>query len=115
MEQRAYCVITGEEGGIRELVEDYFDDLERKIDSHFDNLLAINDNLRLHPHFERRELGVRRLEHRSYEPLRPDDHVYMLLYKDSVVAVVTEQRDTMNWVQFSFFDNLESVLKKEAV
>jgi hypothetical protein len=106
-----YCVITGEEHGIYDKINQYFDDIQRKIDSERDHLLNENPNLLLHPHFERRTVGVRPLEFHPHEPIRPDDNVFMLLYQDRVVAVVTKQRNDFNNVQFSFFNRLEDALK----
>jgi hypothetical protein len=108
--ERQYTVNTGEQSEIYSMIDDFFDALQRKIDERYDNLLAQNPNLRLHPLFERRVYGVRPLEFRPEDHQKPDDVIHMLLYHDRVVAVVTEQRTNLNYVQFSFFDNLESVL-----
>jgi len=109
--EKEITVITGEEHQVYPLIEQYFDELQRKIDAKFDNLLLENSNLLLHPHFERRVLGIKPAPEYSYEPLRPDDRMWQLLYKGKVIAVVTKQMDAWNYAQFSFFDNLEEILK----
>ena len=109
--QRIRNVITGEHPRVYGEIERYFELIQREIDAANDNLLAQNDNLLLHPHFERRVLGVRPLEWQPDALPRPEDRIHMLLYKDKAVAVVTEQRDSHNYVQFSFFDHLELVLR----
>jgi hypothetical protein len=109
--EKQYTVNTGDQSTIYRIIEDYFDNLERRIDEHYDHLLEQNQNLRAHPHFERRVLGAR-IPEWVPEALRPDDYFHMILYKDKVIAAVTEQRNLMNYVQFSFFDNIDDVLKK---
>lgn len=109
--ERKITVITGEEHQVCPLIDQYFDDLERKIDAKFDNILTQNPNLLLHPHFERRM--QRTGPAADYEPLRPDDRMWQLLYKGKVIAVVTKQMDYFNNAQFSFFDNLEDILRKK--
>jgi len=113
--QTEYTRITGEESSVYDKIDQYFNDIQRQIDSAYDNLLEINPDLSKHPHFERRTLGVRPLEFLEFDvskALRPDDHIFMLLYKDKVVATVTEQRNGFNYVQFSFFSRLEEILGK---
>ena len=39
-----------------------------------------------------------------------DDMMYILKYKDRVIAIVSETRTETNWVQFDFFKNLEGLL-----
>ena len=107
--QREQTFTTGEQNRGYELIDEYFERIQRAIDSRFDNLLKQNENLLVHPHFERRVVGVRPLSPDTL--LREDDSIHMLLYKDKVVAVVTEQRNGFNNVQFSFFDNLEDLVK----
>jgi len=109
--ERQYTVNTGEQDKIYPLIDEFFDNIERRIDERYDHLLEQNPVLRAHPHFERRVVGAR-IPEWVPAPVRPDDYFHMILYKGKVIAAVTEQRNLMNYVQFSFFDNLESVLNK---
>jgi hypothetical protein len=109
--RRIRNVITDEHTRVYRDIEKYFELIQREIDAANDNLLAENCNLLLHPHFERRVRGTRPLEWQPDALPRPEDAVHMLLYKDKVVAVVTESRDSWNYVQFSFFDHLEKIHK----
>jgi hypothetical protein len=111
--KREITVNTGEQGRVYEKITEFFNYVQRIVDAANDNLLAENCSLLRHPHFERRVRGTRPLESQPDTLVRPDDAVHMLLYKDKVVAVVTESRDDHNYVQFSFFDNLEKMVGAE--
>lgn len=111
--EREITVITGEEHLVYTIIEQYFDELQRKIDARFDNLLTQNPNLLLHPHFERRMLRTTPAQEYESQLLRPDDRIWQLLYKGKIIAVVTKQMDDFNYAQFSFFDNLEDVVKEQ--
>ena len=106
-----YTVNTGEQNEIYLLKDQYFDEITRLIDAADRNLLLENPDIRFHPHFERRTSGFIPLETDPDQAIRPEDSTYMLLYRDKVVATVTEQRDSFNYVQFSFFNRLADVLK----
>jgi|GEM_PF-2928800 len=110
--RRIRNVITGEQGRVYRDIERYFELIQREIDAANNNLLAQRDEPLLHPHFERRVRGTRPLECQPNALPRPEDRIHILLYKDKVVAVVTESRDQHNYVQFSFFDHLEGVLRE---
>lgn len=45
----------------------------------------------------------------EYEIVTLEDKLHMLLYREKVVAVVTETRNSFNYVQFDFFKNLEDL------
>jgi hypothetical protein len=48
----------------------------------------------------------------KFGDLPSDDKLHALKYRGSkVIAIVTETRDEMNWIQFDFFRNLEGVIK----
>lgn len=40
-----------------------------------------------------------------------DDITHTLLYQDLPVATVLETRDSMNWIDFTFFANLEGLVE----
>lgn len=111
--KREITTIPGEDHQIYPLIEQYFDQLQRKIDTKLDNLLTQQPNLLLHPHFERRMLRTGPAA--EYEPLRQDDRIWQLLYKGKIIAVVTKQMDDSNNPQFSFFDNLEEILEEKNI
>jgi len=39
----------------------------------------------------------------------PPENIFMLLYKESVVALVTETRTGFNYIRFNFFKNLKNI------
>ena len=53
-----------------------------------------------------------RFERRDHSHERSDDVTYLLLYQDEVVATVTETRTMGNYVNFTFFANLENLAEE---
>ncbi|MFH1073100.1 MAG: hypothetical protein V1743_06760 [Nanoarchaeota archaeon] len=107
-----YTVTTGDLR-IYQLITAYFDGIQMRIDRAHEKLLEENPDLSKHPHFERRIVGVQPLARDLSSHERPEDAVHMLLYKDKVIAVVTEQRNEFNNVQFSFFHCLDDLICRE--
>ena len=60
--------------------------------------------------FERIEFG--NAPKHNLQVVGVEDTVHMLLYREKVVAVVTERRNGSNLVQFSFLDMLREIEKK---
>jgi hypothetical protein len=44
----------------------------------------------------------------GYNP--SDDKIHMLVYRENVIATVTETRTDLNHIKFNFFQNLEGLL-----
>lgn len=91
-------VNTGEQCRVYEEINDFFNSVQQEIES----------KLGKGTYFERRTRGLYRQERPEVIPL--DDNIHILLYKERVIALVTETRDEMNCVQFDFFQNLESLV-----
>lgn len=86
-----YHCNTGDEAPAYELIEKFFADVIEEIGTPSD---------RPSPY---------RIEVCNYE--RGDGATHILLCDDKPAATVLETRDTMNWVNFTFFTNLEGLVE----
>ncbi|MBS3147886.1 hypothetical protein J4219_03295 [Candidatus Woesearchaeota archaeon] len=91
-----------------ERIDSFFDNIVEKIDDANEKMLAQKPQPRLHPHFEREK---RKMTPWNYNDPCTDDFVYLLRYKGGKIAAsVIKARDDFNYVTYSFFDNLETIL-----
>jgi hypothetical protein len=86
-----YHCNTGDDGPAYEAIDRFFKDVRREI--------AAPKN---------RPNGY---EIRVHNHEQSDDKTHNLLYRDEVVATVTETRDTGNYINFAFFVNLECLVE----
>lgn len=124
-ENKQITVITGEQSEIHECINDWFRAIIYYIDKNVENKLKDKKEhfYLLHPDFEIRKVGIIPIKYLmigySESDYKQDnnglyclDRLYSLLYKDKIIATVTEQRDAFNYVQFSFFNhNLEKIIE----
>lgn len=95
-----YHVSTGDQGPIHKRIEEFFEEIMEKIGIRKDRPSE----------FEKR-LYCPVGKSAEYEIVTLDDKLHMLLYKEQVVAVVTETRTDSNFIQFDFFKNIEDLVK----
>ena len=93
---RYHCT-TGDQDPAYEMIDDFFTNTKAKsgLSSDFDTL-----------NFEIRVCTVCR-----YGDQPSDDKQHLLLYKQQVIATVTETRTELNNMQFDFFQNLEGIVE----
>ena len=90
-------VITGDQTAVYKLMEEYF----------FGIKSYLMHKLKVPKGPERFEIRHQEI----YQTGQPTDgFVHLLLYRDALVASVVEIRDEMNWINFTFFKNLENLV-----
>lgn len=98
---------------MEERIERFFDSIVEKIDGAHEKLLAQNNQTRLHPHFEREK---RKMSPLTFNDAHSDDFVYLLRYQSGKIAAsVIKARDDWNYVTYSFFDNIDELLKEQSI
>ena len=94
---KSVMVDTGEQHPIYDQIKCFFDTVRNEV-------RQVTGSPPIH--FERRLRGL--YKHAPQEVLS-DDKIHLLLYRQRVVATVTEIRDDFNRVGFDFFANLYDV------
>ncbi len=111
-------VNTGEQSEIYPKIEEYFDRVQREIDSKLDKLALKypNSNQRLNPHFERGAKTLVPVEwvREGLQGRSSDERLHFLHYRHMVAAVVYERRTQFNMVNLTFFNRLDKILKKDS-
>lgn len=96
---KSILVDPEDSGKVYRQIDDFFVQTKEEIEG----ILRIDKNKP--SHFEIKVNGLYR------EPnIFLDDCIHILLYKEKVAAVVTETRNSTNYVQFNFFKNLEGII-----
>ena len=92
---KSVLVNTGEQEKAYRQINNFFDFIKKEIEG----------KIHIPQRPSRFEIRVNNL----YMQTPLDDTIHMLLYKQRVVACVTETRTEMNYIQFDFFKNLENL------
>jgi hypothetical protein len=95
-----YIVNTGEDEPVYEAMDEFFRSVVNKIGDRTDGPSEFE--IRVGNHFSRRSEDDPSLTSK-------DDRTHVLLYREQPVAAVIETRDEMNYIRFTFFENLEGL------
>ena len=80
-----------------------------QIKKFFDSIIKEDLNLpKNHPHIEIKVMGMYLLD-KYRNKARTNENTHMLLYQQRVIATVIETRTDSNYVNFDFFQNLETI------